>query len=482
MTEATPPFRDYPPFDNINIHWPLTSDLLDDDGGNAFLSPGNFITAQGFAGNGSSSKAVFDVPPTAQRSRVSLFAVAKAAGPPAGGYYREVVATINTATSPESPRLELAVVADPANSTLGMLALRTNNGSSTTVTPLNRTGWHYEFQFPELILNTTPIPQSICFLDATTLLLAAYAGTKSVIYRVDLTTGEYTGRASSTTYQHINSMHLAQDDSVWVQCVVGGFDQRKQLDLATSFVTGAITESASWNTGDVPTSAIAFATAGGVEYVLLSQFSSSSNTKVYVFLRSQMSGTVNQVDRVKRFDVGANVQDIVQRASDGHVYVSRSSASGGQVQAYDLAAILAGPDDSSPTPVLTFPAPTIMSEGLDFHPTTDRMWMLTEGLTSLADRQSHCAVWSSALTGPEWNSYLFDYYSNQMQVRLNGRLFTVLSEATPPPVPTKLGLGVHPAVTATGPNLGYLSTGGYVRSVALKSADVTADELAAWAV
>ncbi len=477
MTEATPPVRDYPPSTDLVIHWPLTSDLLDDAGGNAFTSPGNFITAQGFAGNGSSSKAVFDVP-NVGLTRVSLFAVAKAAGPPAGGYYREVVTTLNTATSPESPCLELAVVADPALATLGMLALRSNNGSSTTVAQLNRTGWRFEFRAPELILNSIPIPQALCFLDSSTLLLAVYVGTKSVIYRVDVTTGAYTGRASSTTYQHINSMHVAQDGSVWLQCVVGGFDQRKQIDLATSFSTGAITESASWNTGDVPTSSIAFATIGGVEYVLLSQFSSTGTPKVYIFLRSQMVGTVNQVDRVKRFVVGTYVQDLVQRVSDGMLYVSRS-ASGGLVQAYDLTAILAGADDATPTPVSSFPAPTMFSEGLDFHPTSDRMWMCTEGLTSLADKQSHCAVWSSALAGPEWNAYLFDYYGGSIQVWINGRLSTVLAQ-TSGPTPTKLGLGVHPAVTATGPNLGYLSTGGYVHSVAVKTSDITADELAAW--
>lgn len=477
MSEATPPVRDRLPSATEKILWPLTADLLDSNGGNAFTSPGSFVTPQGFAGNGTSSKAVIDAPLWATTSRVALHAIAKAAGPPAGGYYREVAVTLNTAVSPETPRLELAVVADPINTAVGMLALRAHNGGSTVVTQLNRIGWRFEFRMPELIGGSIPLAQSLCFLDANTLLVSAYAGATAVLYRVDIPTGEYTGRASSTTYQHINSMHVAQDGSVWVQCVVGGFDQRKQLDLATSFSTGAITESASWNTGDVPTSSISFATVGGVEYVLLSQFATSGTPKVYIFLRSQMAAGVNQVDRVKRFAAGINVQDLVQRASNGLLYVS--SSSGGTVKAYDLAAILAGPDDSSPTPVSTFHAATSAAEGLDFNPDTDRLWMCTEGLTGAGDKQSHSAVWSSALTGSEENSYLLDSYPGQVQAHLNGRLMTIVSQSQGP-APTKLGLGVHPAVTATGPNLGYLSTGGYVRSVALKSSDVTAEDLAAW--
>src|SRR5690606_20704671 len=100
----------------------------------------------------------------------------------------------------------------------------------------NRCNWRFEFRTPEAI--ATPLVQSLCWLDEDTLLFAVDTGSTNILYRVDAATGEYTGRASSTTYDHINSMHVAPDGTVWCQCVVGGFDQRKQLDLVASFSSG----------------------------------------------------------------------------------------------------------------------------------------------------------------------------------------------------------------------------------------------------
>lgn len=490
MPENTPPSRDTPIGSETPaaIVWPLTSDVFDTNGGNAFTGPGTaYITPDGFAANGNDARLQVAAPAWAAPARGNLHMFLRARHPGPAAHWRELVASV-IAPGNDPPKIELAMVDDPTHvpsTALGLWVLRCSSGTMTPtianggVKPLCRAEWRFEFRWPEMQPGSTtiPLPQALCFLDANTLLLAGYASSSySVLHRVDLTTGEFTGRAKSTTYQHINGLHVDPDGGVWCVCRVGGFDKRKRLDLTASFASGEITESGDWNTGDVPTSSISFATVGGVEYALLSQYATAGSPKCYVFLRSQMSGTVNQSDRVKRFNIGLRVQDLVQRASDGLLYLSRNGSSGG-VQAYDLAAILAGPDDSTPAPVFVHSAATAWAEGIDFHPTTDRLWMCTEGYgTSTADLWSHCAVWSSALAGAEWNSFLIDWYRGEMNVSLNGRLqhrFTYNNAALADAY--QVAIGGAPFAPPVG---GYMSTGN-VRNFALSSVPFTLAELAA---
>lgn len=480
MPESTPPVRDYlqqQPAPNL-IEWQLTGTNLDTTGGNPLTGTG--ITAGGFVGNGFDAKLYAAVPAWVQPASADLSLHARLKRDSgAMASWREVGVSVGPHTSGVEPKIELNIH-HPPNYPIGgtdpWVAIRGYNGSVQSWL-LNRPGWRFEFRYPELIDSAMPLPQALCWLDSDNLLLTAYAGNKSVLYRWNAAFGEYTGRASSTTYQHINSLHKAQDGSVWCQCVVGGFDQRKRIDLDASFTTGAITESGSWNTGDVPTSALSFATVGGVEYALLSQFSTSIDTWIYVFLRSQMSGTVNQVDRIKRFRGGYVLQDLVQRASDGYVYLSKNGSGG--IQAYDLAAILAGPDNAAPSPVATYPAATTAVEGLDFHPVTDRLWMCTEGTFAPLDGgRAHLAVWSTALTGAEENSYLIDLRAGQLQVRLNGRLMYDGISYAPVNGVGNVQIGAR-SVAGPGSANGYLKTGGLVRDVAIKSTLFTEAEFAA---
>ena len=471
ITDATPPVRDQILVSIVpaDVTYPLTVDENDVDGLNPLTRLGSTtpITAQGFLANGFDTKLTADLPSWAASATapLSFHVIAKVPGPAVD--WREVVANVSTA-SVDTPKLELATL---IHSTRTIFALRGYNGTSVVTTRLNRPGWKFEFRYPERINGNNVLPQALCFLDANTLLLTGYAGSTSVLYRVDVNTGEYTGRAISTVHQHLNSIHRSQDGSVWMTSVVGGFDKRGEVDLATSFSTGTITVGTSWNTGDVPVSSLAFATVGGVEYVLASQYQGAG--KIYVFLKSQMSGAVNQVDRVIRFYIGNGAQDLVQRASDGLLYVSRSD-SYDRVEAYDLAAILAaGLDDASPTPVSSYVQATELSEGVDFHPTTDRLWTNSEGLTSTSER-SHLAVWSSAMTGMEENSYLLDYLGGQMEIRLNGRLMHDGLSYTPGSAPAKIAIGAAPPATAG--QTGFL-TAGTVRGVAIKSVPFTQSEL-----
>lgn len=474
MPANTPPDRDHLRVSPVpaSVIWPLTSDLLDTDGGNALSGPPTNPTpavgSSGFVCNGTDTRLSAALPEWAQDAReyLSLHVVVK---PPAAldsenANWREVACGVTTTTG-DTPKLELAMLKDSTYN-LPVMALRTYNGSSVQVYKLNRIGWRFHFRIPELINSNTAL-QSLCFLDATTMLIAVKI--PNVIYRVDLTTGEYTGRAESTTYNTINSIHAAPDGTVWCQCQVGGVDQRKQIDLDASFSTGEITESGSWNTGDVPTSSIAFATVGGTEYVLLSQYLTSGTPRCYIFLRSQMSGPVNQVNRAKRFKEPLGAQDLAFNPVDGRIYFSCwGSAS---IIGYDLATILAGPDDATPTGATTFVAPCSIPQGIDFSPVDGRAYVAAEYNISNQDRG---AVWSSALSGTEENSYLFDYVGGAIEARLNGRLLQSFGQ-NPGVTPQKITVGASP--TAVSGQTGFLSSGGTVRSLAIKNVPFTEEEL-----
>lgn len=476
MPESTPPPRDQilvTPAP-VSVAWPLTADNLDTNGGNALVAlTGNPIsTGVGFVANGSDTKLAGDLPSWA-RSAGGQLALHVIATPPLMAVdWREVVVNVSTGVAgQDQPKLELAVF---NSNSAGVVVLRVSaGGTSPIVHHLNRTGWRFHFRVPELRPAGTVWPfQSLCFLDANTLVFAVK--NPSVIYRVDLSTGEYTGRASSTVYETINSMHADPDGNVWCQCRINGLDEIVQLDLAASFSTGAITEASRWNTGDVPVSAITFATVGGVEYVLLSAFAVSGTPRAFAFLRSQMSGPVNQVDRVKRWRCGVSAQDLAFNPTNGRVYFQRFQHAAG-VEGFDLAAILAGADDATPSPAQTLSGPSNQGEGIDFQPGTGRAFVGTE--YGAAGGSGWGGVWSSALAGPEENAYLIDYFGGAFEVRVNQRLMLTAAQNLAP-APLKIGVGAHPAASAG--QTGFL-TSGTVRALAIKSAPFTQTELDALA-
>lgn len=426
-----------------------------------------------FVANGYDSKQVHDLPAWAQSAGGQLALHATVLPPAAIIDWREVAVNISPGVGgPDVPKLEIAALNSGG---AGVVALRASaGGTSPVVYHLNRTGWRFHFRVPELRTNGTPYPfQSLCFLDANTLVFAVK--NPSVIYRVNLTTGEYTGRASSSTYQTINSMHVDPDGNVWCQCRINSLDEIVKLDLAASFSTGAITESGRWNTGDVPVSSIAFATVGGFEYVLLSAFATGGTPRAFAFLRSQMSGAVNQVDRVMRWRCGLSAQDLAFNPADGVVYFQRFQVPTGGVQGYDLAAILVGTDDATPTATVTLHGPSNQGEGIDFQPGTGRAFVGTE--YGPQGGSGWGGVWSSALAGPEENRYLIDYQGGYIEARLNERLLFTASQNLAP-APLKLGVGAHPAATAG--QTGFL-TSGEVRAVGIKNSPFTQTELDALA-
>ncbi len=463
------------------IIWPLTFDEQDSNGFNTLtrLGTGPHITPDGVLCNSYSSVYSLTTMPTwqdAAAETVSFHAVASTGILHTPAVNPKIVAGLCTTGN---PKIEIAIQDDivAVSGTQTQFVCRT---TATTVGTLrlNRSQWRFEFRYPELLNGNIPAAQSVCWQDSDTLLISAHENdTTTVIYRVDAATGNYTGRATSTTLNHFNSMHLDQDGRVWGKCSGGVL----RLDLATSFVTGEITSFETWDTGDVPVSSICFATVSATEYVLLGQYAESGTPRVHVFLRSQMAGTVNVVDRVKRFQLGLRCQDMVVRAADGLLYASRNIRTGdgsptGWIQSYNLAAAIAGSDDAVLTAVASYPHAGEYVEGIDFHPVTGRVWANTEGLSAPSDQLSWSAVWTCSIPQvPEETSYLVDYASSTdaLTVRLNGRL---MWEATRDltVAPTKLVIGGN--VTVETYNSNVCSGDTLIRAVAMKDGPFTQAE------
>lgn len=488
MSEATPPDRDrLQDLSNPDmIVWPLTYTESDSGGGNALarLSGGPRITPGGFRANGYDTRLALSSLPAwlAGGAAVSLHAIVSVEAPARSS--RDIIVSLCQASA-DQPKLELAVVADPSNPALGCVAFRSYAGALVR-NYLNRAGWRFEFRAPELVGGVLPSFQALLWIDATTLLLTAHVNdTKCILYRVDVTTGEYTGRASSTTYRHIGSLARNAAGEVWAtDNYSGGAGYSAfRLDLAASFSTGEITaDASSAQSGLAANGGLAFATVSGVEYALLQEYATSGTPHLYVFQSSALGSTLVASSRTKRFALGLRIQDVCVRPSDGRLYASRNidqalSATSGWIQSYDVeTAITSVADGAALSPVATEPAPSQYAEGVDFDPQTDRLWSCTEGLSAVSDQRSHVAVWSSEFPQlPESQSYLIDFTGGSVEVRVNKRLAVDLPGHVPTAAPARLAVGAPPSASA-GLASGFMAAG-TVRALAVKSQPFTGLEL-----
>lgn len=464
---------------STTLIFPLTYDERDasDTLSLTRLGAGPHVTPEGFSANGYDSRYSYTVANAAGAS-ASVYATVRLDG--AHRSARDVLVSLTHATN-DQPKIELAAVADAAGNG-SQIALRVYAGSLQT-RYLNRPSWRFEFRFPEKVNNAVPAPQGLTFVDSDTLLIACHeSDTITVVYRVDLITGEYTGRAESTEYIHLNSMHRRSNGEIWANAYVASLGENRmiRLDLAASFSTGTLAVDATWNLIGL-TPSINFVTLGGVEYVLCQEYGTSGTAYLYVFLASQMSAPVTASDRVLRFDLGHRIQDVAINPADGLLYAARNSAQGsssslGWVQAYDIAdAVASLPDGAALSPLATYPHASKYAEGLEFR-ADGRLWTSTEGHLGVGDQWSHSAVWSSALAGAEESHYLIDYHSSGLlEVRVNGRLMLEWTVA-PTVAPTRLSIGAPPGAAAGWAN-GFMVSG-VVRNVAFRDGLFTPAELA----
>ena len=483
----TLPDRDYllaPTADPSPLVFPLTHDELEQNTAlvltRAVTGAGHYCTAKGWLGNGVDSRLMNSALPAwlaASGTAVSLAATITP-GPrrSARDYY------VGLTNSGDSAKIELSAVADSADASLTQMALR--YGSAIQL--LNRSGWRFAFRLPELFGSVVPYNQALVFLDSNTLLVACHFNDQlTALYRCDLSTGLWTGKATSTTvYPHIGSLAVDSSGQVWA---TDNHGDNIPVDLVASFPSdgsaGVITAAARglWSTPDVLSNGgITFVTVDGVEYVAKMAFSTGSDghdTNLYVWRADQMGAPAYAADRVKRFPLGTYCQDITWRASDGYLYVSRGTGRG-TVQVYDITtAIRSLADGTTLTALATYDAPTMWTEGVAFHPTTDELWMSVEGLSAPGDaRQFSGSIWISKLDGqPAENRYLVDFLpTGEYQIRINERLFHQFTPSAPA-APNRLAIGGPPNVSPSWRG-GYMF-GGTIRNVALKDRPFAQSEL-----
>ncbi len=482
------------------IVWPLTYDEEDVSGySHLTRTLGSAITASGFYGNGVDSRLLFgtDLMPTWQDAANESFSLFARVTPGIwSGAAIEALLSLG-ANGSDQPKIELCKLADSSNAAVGQLALRIFNGSIQTIR-MQRLGWRFEFRVPETLGAVLPFSQALMFLDNTTLLVAGHWNDiQTWLYRFDLTTGECTGKATTTEFQHIGGLGKYTDGSgthVWA-CYNFNFESI-ELDLPRSFLCGEIHIKARWSHPPLQANAgISFLTTGGQDYVLLSQFANDGVTQVFVwvFLRSQMSAPVDPFligagGRVARYDIGQTIQSTTVRTSDNRLYATRNRAQGvapgsgwGNIQSYDLATAIAaapGNDSTILSPILTVDTPSQFPEGIDFRPSDNRCWMNTEGLAAAGDlREWSGAIWSGDLSSAAVPTEIlvdFNGATNTYEVRQEGRLFGSFA-LTPSTAPNRLSIGANPNAAA-GWNTGF-AFDTLIRAVALKDRAFTAAEI-----
>lgn len=482
------------------IVWPLTYDEEDANGYHHLTrTAGSPITPEGFYCNGVDSRLMLSEMPSWQDAASESFSLFAIVTPGLWtGASVEALLSLGVSGS-DQPKLELAKIQDNSKSTVGQLALRIYTGSIQTIR-MQRLGWSFEFRMLEDLAGTLPFCQALLFLDDSTLLCAGHWNDlETFLYRFDLTTGECTGKATTTEFEHIGGLAMFTDgggDHVWACYNLN--EESIELDLDRSFLCGEVHVKARWSHPPLQANGgISFLTTGGQDYVLLSQFANDGVTTVYVwvFLRSQMSAPVDPTivgggGRVARYDIGQTIQSTTVRASDNLLYATRNRAQGvapgsgtGNIQSYDLAAAIAGApgnDGAALSPVGTWDTPSQFPEGIGFRPSDDRCWSQTEGLATAGDlREWSGAVWSADLDDPEAaveTEILVDYDgpSDVYEVRQNGRLWGTFS-LNPTTAPTRLSIGANPNASA-----GWASGFGFdtlIRSVALKDRPFTESEI-----
>lgn len=477
---------------NMNV-WPLTYDEEDSNGFNHLTRLGSalgpHVTPLGLRGNNFNSVYSIATPSwqTTASQSLSMHAIASIGLNHLGGSNACVIVNAASSSSSDVPKLELASVDDASLTGISQIALRANATSNQTIR-LGRAHWKFEFRYPELIDGNIPSAQALCWIDNNTLLITCHeSNTETVMYRVNTITGEYTGKAVSTFYIHVGSIHKNAAGEFWgTDNFSGGAGYSAfKIDLDKSFICGEIETITTWDISLLLTNGgLAFITVSGTEYVLLQRYDESGSSFLYVYLTSAMNAPATVAGRFKRFNVGFRCQDICMRASDGLLYISRNVANGvagafGYIQSFDIATAITNiADGSTLVEVATYIAASEYAEGIDFHPVTDRLWHSTEGLSSVSDLQSHIAVWSCSIPQvPEENVYLIDYNgtSDLLEVRVNGRLQTSQTlNITGTPVTINIG-GHAGAGAAWGGR--HISGDSYVKSVAIKDGPFTSTEL-----
>lgn len=381
-------------------------------------------------------------------------------------------------------RLALRVLQGDNDATQSYLALQGYTTALQTF-PLTRPTWKYEGRYPQLTSGSFAArPQGLLFLDANTLLVCAhYEDNESRVHRIDLTTNSVTGQFTfGADNTHVGAFDRDASGNIWC----GDYDTGRllRLDLAASFASGTAVVTATVGANAVAgMAALAFATVSGTEYVLLAEYITSGTAYLYVYPASLLvdGASLTTATRYKRFQIGQRVQGITLDSA-GKVWLARNRREGDSVnygwmeRRGTATAILALADGAALPSEFETPAPSEYPEDITFHPTTGRLWTMTEGWSAAGDYSGWLGIWSTAANGSaEENTVLANYDgSGSVMMSLNGHAFDSVAWAITQAAAT-VSIG-GPPQAAAGIQAGYFS--GFVKNIRLQNSAITAGQYA----
>lgn len=272
---------------------------------------------------------------------------------------------------------------------------------------LGRPLWRFEGRYPAIFQGRPAVPQGLAWLDTGRLVGSSHADddTLTFLTLIDPGSGQALAQASSRALRHMNSLAVDPvDGALWALAheTDGPVHALYRLDPAASFARGEITVTARWDVGDVEASSVAFASLGGSPSVLVGDYAASGDPVVTVFDSEQMTGPVSRAARVRELRLGTHVQDIAVDPRGSVLYASRNArpgdrASYGWIDVYELDAFAHASDGARLVPVASYPHASAYAEAVACHPSGNRLWVSTEGLTRPEDEESHMALWSTSV-------------------------------------------------------------------------------------
>jgi hypothetical protein len=399
--------------------------------------------------------------------------------PKNGAGSSDVAVYIGEDTLAALPHLELGTTQDPIGSTLQGVVVRSYSSGAVVSEYLGRASWSYEFRFPVLTAGQYQVrPQGIFFKDADHVLVTGhYQDTESRAYLVRISDGVTVGGFTfGSNWFHVASMAKRSNGDIWV----ADYQTNKMLriDLTASLASGTVVVLQVYDTSIISgVSAIEFVTVNATEYLLLGLYATSGTPYIYVIPTSKLDAgeTFQVTDRYKRFSMGTHVQGIAISPVNDKMYVARNNYQGGSdlrgyVQTYDIRnAITSTADEGTLAPIDTFDGPSQFCEDIKFHPTTERLWMPTEGLTGVGSNLGFLGVWSSDLSGGQRSTYTLTKTAGGVEIKANGRVFDTPSWS-PSITPAVVSIG-GPPVAASGMQSRFFS--GMVRDVRLQDSRIS---------
>ncbi|MEY9098905.1 hypothetical protein ABIA24_001814 [Sinorhizobium fredii] len=480
--------------------YPLTYDEQDANGANALtrLGSGPHVSPAGFLGDGGGSRykltslpgwlasasAAFSLHAyvTIHRDRKDGFATV--------GERRDTMVYLGNDNANKRPKLELGIIEDNASeSNQPNLVMSVWTGSTLLQRFLGRQNWKYGLAWPPAHRTSgsdTVRPQTMMFLDSDTLLVIGhYNDTESRAYKVQISTGTVLGSFTfgSGVYRHVAAIAQRSNGDVWVVDFDSG--HALQIDVDASLLAGTVSILSDWNLTNLGTnvlSGIEFTTISGTEHVLIALYHATTTTYLYAIPVTQMvnGSTFNIANRYKRWVIPRQCQGAVVRATDGLLYMSHNSTTGGTndapIYVVNMSQFTSLADGGTIVNTRTHYGPSNYPEDIKFHPVTGEAWVGTEGRAAVVDNLSFLAYWRSPLTDnlPVERRVVIDYDgAGTYTMTLDDVLFGTVS-ATPSGTPACIAIGGPPAASAGWTN-GF--AGCTVRGVAFKDSAFTDAQL-----